>query len=105
MANDKKHETHDDPENSEVTGNVGDTGSFVDTQGQASKSSKKSKKDSHGDDHDNTSTGTKWLDKFLSGIEYVGNKLPEPFTIFLGLFLITGILSTMAKHHLPGAGQ
>ena len=38
------------------------------------------------------------LDKFLNGVEYIGNKLPEPFTIFLILFLITGVLSTiMAK--------
>lgn len=29
------------------------------------------------------------LDKFLNGVEYVGNKLPEPFTIFLILFLIS----------------
>lgn len=28
------------------------------------------------------------LDKFLNGVEYIGNKLPEPFTIFLILFLI-----------------
>lgn len=35
------------------------------------------------------------LDKFLSGVEYVGNKLPEPFTIFVILFLITGVASTV----------
>lgn len=35
------------------------------------------------------------LDRFLSGVEYVGNKLPEPFTIFVILFLITGVASTV----------
>ncbi|WP_342318544.1 AbgT family transporter [Corynebacterium mayonis] len=44
---------------------------------------------------DNTSTGNKWVDKFLNGVEYVGNKLPEPFTIFLFLFLLTGVISTL----------
>ena len=34
-------------------------------------------------------------DRFLNGIEYVGNKLPEPFTLFLILFLLTGIASTI----------
>ncbi|MCD1285993.1 MULTISPECIES: AbgT family transporter [unclassified Brevibacterium] len=32
--------------------------------------------------------------RMLDGIERVGNKLPEPFTLFLGLFLITGAVST-----------
>lgn len=115
MANDKKHETHDDPENSEVTGNVGDTGSSVGTQEQVSENTRSSKikngnhSDEH-DDYDNTSTGTKWLDKFLSGIEYVGNKLPEPFTIFLVLFLITGVLSTILawqniSFQIPGSDE
>lgn len=50
------------------------------------------------------------LDKFLNGVEYVGNKLPEPFTIFLILFLITGVLSTiMAKMgveiKIPGSDE
>ena len=31
------------------------------------------------------------LDKFLSGVEFLGNKLPEPFTLFLILFLLTGV--------------
>lgn len=35
------------------------------------------------------------IDKFLNGVEYIGNKLPEPFTIFLILFLITAVLSTI----------
>lgn len=33
-------------------------------------------------------------DKILGGIERIGNKLPEPFMLFLILFLITGIVST-----------
>lgn len=50
------------------------------------------------------------LDKFLNGVEYIGNKLPEPFTIFLILFLITGVLSTiMAKMgveiKIPGSDE
>ncbi|WP_413334459.1 AbgT family transporter [Brevibacterium sp. GP-SGM9] len=32
--------------------------------------------------------------RMLDGIERVGNKLPEPFTLFLGLFLLTGAVST-----------
>ncbi|GAA1561325.1 AbgT family transporter [Brevibacterium picturae] len=32
--------------------------------------------------------------RLLDGIERLGNKLPEPFTLFLGLFLITGAIST-----------
>ncbi|GAB3710975.1 AbgT family transporter [Corynebacterium nasicanis] len=34
-------------------------------------------------------------DRILTGIETLGNKLPEPFTLFLGLFLITGVASTL----------
>jgi aminobenzoyl-glutamate transport protein len=30
----------------------------------------------------------------LDWIERIGNKLPEPFTLFLGLFIITGLVST-----------
>ncbi|GAA1845918.1 AbgT family transporter [Brevibacterium marinum] len=32
--------------------------------------------------------------RVLDGIERIGNRLPEPFTLFLGLFLITGAIST-----------
>ncbi|MGO2036853.1 MAG: AbgT family transporter [Brevibacterium sp.] len=32
--------------------------------------------------------------RMLDSIERVGNKLPEPFTLFLGLFLLTGAVST-----------
>lgn len=33
-------------------------------------------------------------DRFLGGVERLGNKLPEPFMLFLILFAITGIVST-----------
>ena len=33
-------------------------------------------------------------DRFLNGVERVGNKLPEPFTLFLVLFGITAVVST-----------
>lgn len=33
-------------------------------------------------------------DRFLTGIERVGNKLPEPFALFTILFLITAVVST-----------
>lgn len=32
--------------------------------------------------------------RMLDWIERIGNKLPEPFTLFLGLFIITGLVST-----------
>lgn len=32
--------------------------------------------------------------RMLDGIERIGNRLPEPFTLFLGLFLLTGAIST-----------
>lgn len=35
------------------------------------------------------------LDRILGRIEWLGNKLPEPFTLFLGLFLLTGVISTV----------
>ncbi|AKK03668.1 AbgT family transporter [Corynebacterium epidermidicanis] len=40
-------------------------------------------------------SSSSWGEKVLNGIETVGNKLPEPFTLFLGLFLITGVASTV----------
>ncbi|MDU0479299.1 AbgT family transporter [Staphylococcus chromogenes] len=51
-----------------------------------------------------------WGGRILTGIEVVGNKLPEPFTLFLGLFLITGVASTlMAWQHIqvqvPGSDK
>ncbi|WP_029090442.1 AbgT family transporter [Brevibacterium album] len=33
-------------------------------------------------------------DRLLNGVERVGNRLPEPFMLFLLLFLLTGIVST-----------
>src|SRR5699024_9295625 len=84
MADDKKHAPHDELENSGATENVGESSSSVKTSTIAPVSYQ-----------DNESTGTKWLDKFLYGIEYLGNKLTETFTIFLGLFLLAGILSTI----------
>lgn len=49
-------------------------------------------------------------DKVLAGIEKVGNALPEPFTLFLLLFLITGIISTAmawagAEVQVPGSAD
>ena len=47
------------------------------------------------------------LDRLLGGIERVGNKLPEPFTLFLLLFLVTAVVSTVmawagAEVQIPG---
>lgn len=39
-------------------------------------------------------------DRMLAGVERVGNKLPDPFLLFLGLFLIVGVISTVL--HLIG---
>lgn len=49
-------------------------------------------------------------DRLLTGIESVGNKLPEPFTLFTLLFLVTAILSSiMAWQNIiievPGAEE
>ena len=50
------------------------------------------------------------LDRFLNGVEWLGNKLPEPFALFLGLFVITGVLSTVMAWRdvtvqVPGAEE
>lgn len=50
------------------------------------------------------------MDRFLGGIEYVGNKLPEPFTLFLILFLITAVISTImaamgSEVQVPGSDE
>lgn len=42
-----------------------------------------------------TSTVGRWSDKFLTGVERLGNKLPTPFTLFLILFLITALASSI----------
>lgn len=49
-------------------------------------------------------------DRFLDSVERVGNKLPEPFLLFLGLFVITGILATImnlagATYEAPGSDE
>ncbi|MHA2788251.1 AbgT family transporter [Corynebacterium sp. S7] len=49
-------------------------------------------------------------DKILGGVEWLGNKLPEPFALFLGLFLLTGLLSTImalmnVSVEVPGSGD
>ncbi|GAB3992148.1 AbgT family transporter [Nocardioides marmoraquaticus] len=36
-------------------------------------------------------------DRMLAGIERLGNKLPDPFLLFLGLFLLVGVLSTVLQ--------
>lgn len=46
-------------------------------------------------------------DRVLNGIETVGNKLPEPFTLFLILFLLTAVVSAImawsgAQVQVPG---
>lgn len=48
------------------------------------------------------------VDRVLGGIETVGNKLPEPFTLFLFLFLLTAAISTAmawagASVQVPGS--
>ncbi|WP_081099470.1 AbgT family transporter [Corynebacterium glutamicum] len=42
-----------------------------------------------------TSKLGKWSDKFLNGVETLGNKLPTPFTLFLILFLLTALASSV----------
>ena len=51
-----------------------------------------------------------WLDTFLNGVEAVGNKLPEPFTIFLILYVITAVASSIlawngTKVMVPGSDE
>ena len=36
-------------------------------------------------------------DRFLSGVERAGNKLPDPFLLFLWLFLLVGVISTFLQ--------
>lgn len=50
------------------------------------------------------------LDRILGGVEAVGNKLPEPFTLFLILFLFTAVVSTVmayfgAEVEVPGEDE
>jgi aminobenzoyl-glutamate transport protein len=46
------------------------------------------------DDSQTTTTKPRLTDRMLDGVERLGNKLPEPFMLFLILFLLTGIVST-----------
>lgn len=55
-------------------------------------------------------SGSKLSDRVLRWVERVGNKLPDPFILFLGLFLIVGVISTIlawtgAKVTVPGAAE
>lgn len=57
-----------------------------------------------------SSTLGKWGDRFLTGVETVGNKLPSPFTLFLGLFLLTALASSIMAWmdvavDVPGSGE
>lgn len=50
------------------------------------------------------------VDKFLSGVEFLGNRLPEPFTLFLILFLLTGVASSIMAYldvsiEVPGSEE
>ncbi|MBG7588478.1 AbgT family transporter [Rothia kristinae] len=49
-------------------------------------------------------------DRLLTAVEKLGNKLPEPFTLFIILFLITGAISTVmalsgAEVTMPGSDE
>ena len=49
-------------------------------------------------------------DRFLSGVERAGNRLPDPFILFLGLFLVVGVISTFLQMAdvsvtIPGADE
>ena len=49
-------------------------------------------------------------DRALNWVEWAGNKLPEPFMLFLILFIITGIVSTVMEMSgvvvtVPGSGE
>ncbi len=49
-------------------------------------------------------------DRFLTGVERIGNKLPEPFTLFTILFLITAVVSSAmalagVRVTVPGADE
>src|SRR5687768_14168780 len=41
-----------------------------------------------------TATPTTRTDRALAAVERVGNRLPDPFLLFLGLFLLVGVIST-----------
>ncbi len=57
-----------------------------------------------------TQTKKSLTDKFLDGVENVGNKLPEPFMLFIILFIVTGIITTIMAMmdvvvQVPGAEE
>lgn len=47
--------------------------------------------------NENTKKKTSVFDKILKGIEHGCNKLPTPFTMFIGLFVIVGVLSAVCS--------
>ncbi|GAB3520411.1 AbgT family transporter [Arthrobacter monumenti] len=57
-----------------------------------------------------TAERTSITDKFLNGVERVGNKLPDPFMLFIILFSITAVVSTAmawadVSVRLPGSDE
>ena len=49
-------------------------------------------------------------DRVLAAVERIGNRLPDPFLLFLGLFLLVGVLSTALQLAgtsvtIPGADE
>lgn len=57
-----------------------------------------------------SSTEESRLNRILNGVERAGNKLPEPFMLFVGLFVIVAVVSTgMAwaglTVQIPGADE
>ncbi len=57
-----------------------------------------------------TSAGTSLGDRFLTGVERAGNRLPQPFNLFGILFLVLGVVSTGlalggASVEVPGADE
>lgn len=57
-----------------------------------------------------STTTTTRTDRALATVERLGNRLPDPFLLFLGLFLIVGVLSTVLQLvgtsvTIPGADE
>ena len=48
-----------------------------------------------------STTTTTRTDRALATVERLGNRLPDPFLLFLGLFLIVGVLSTGSSSSAP----
>ncbi|NPD06638.1 AbgT family transporter [Nocardioides sp. zg-1308] len=44
-----------------------------------------------------TTTTMSRTDRALAAVERVGNRLPDPFLLFLGLFLVVGVISTVLQ--------